>query len=83
MMLRGVCFEVVYWPGAATDGGSWKQVCCICGIIVTSSGIWFYYISTFLSALVFEFIPSQINTKISNRLDNSLFFVFVPCINDE
>ena len=47
MMLRGVCFEVVYWPGAAADGGSWKQVGCICGSIVTSSGIWFYYVVEF------------------------------------
>ena len=43
-MLRGVGFEAVYWPGAPTDGGSWKQVGYFCGIIVTSNGIWFYYI---------------------------------------
>jgi hypothetical protein len=54
--LRGVCCEVVYWPGAAADVGSWKQVGCICENFVTWSGIWFYYVVSFGFALVFEFI---------------------------
>lgn len=69
-MQRRVCCEVGYWPGAASDGGSWKQVGCICEIMVTSSGIWFYYIAKFaFFAVVFEFIQSQINSKINNKQD--------------
>jgi len=34
-MLRGVCCQEGYWPGAAADGGSWKQVGCTCESIVT------------------------------------------------
>jgi hypothetical protein len=70
--LRGVCCEVGYWTGAAADGGSWKQVSCVCESIVTSSGIWFYYVvSIAVFALVFEFIPFQRNTNINNKEDNS------------
>ena len=53
MRLRGVCCEVGYWPGAAADGGSWKEVGCICESIVASSGICFYYVVSFVFLLWF------------------------------
>jgi hypothetical protein len=54
----------------------------VVSVVLTSLRVVFGSITSsgFVFALVFQCIPSQINNKISNILDNSLFFVFVPCI---
>jgi hypothetical protein len=72
--LRRVCCEVGYWPGAATDGGSWKQVGCVYESIVTSSGIWFYcfvnfafflwYLNLYHLNLTLKLIKNKINLSL-------------------